>query len=73
MTYEDLIEHYKRPADAGRALGVDRRTVDMWKRRRIPSVHQLKAEHLTDGALKADQQAKDEGQEIARYVERPAA
>jgi len=71
MTYEDLIAHYLRPSDAARALDVDRRLVDTWKKRRIPTVHQLKAEHLTAGALQADQQAKEEGAEIASYV--PAA
>lgn len=68
MTYEDLIGHYGRPSDAARALEVDRRLVDSWKKGRIPTAHQLKAQHLTAGALQADEQAQAEGREIASYV-----
>lgn len=73
MNYEELIEHYLRPSDAARALGVDRRLVDTWKKRRIPTSHQLKAEHLTNGTLRADDQARAEGREIAAYVREEVA
>lgn len=73
MNYEDLIGHYLRPSDAARALRIDRRLVDTWKKRRIPTAHQLKAEHLTGGVLQADEQAKAEGKEIASYVQGEAA
>jgi len=73
MTFDDLISHFTTPSAAARALSVDRRLVDAWKERRIPSKHQLKAEFLSEGKLQADQQAKDEGKEISSYVERGAA
>lgn len=68
MTYGDVVAYFKRPADAARALGLDRRSVDAWKRRRIPSVHQLAAEHLSGGKLVADDEAREEGRRIASYV-----
>jgi hypothetical protein len=67
-TYDELVAHYGRPSDAATALEVDRRLVDGWKKRRIPSRYQLKAQFLTSGELKADQEAMNEGQEIARYM-----
>jgi len=73
MDYDDLIRHYLRPSDAAKALGVDRRMVDVWKKRRIPTAHQLRAEFLTNGAIQADEQAKAEGLEIASYVMREEA
>lgn len=68
MVYDDLIAHFKTPSDAARALGVDRRLVDAWKKRRIPSVHQLKASFVTEGKLAPDEQARKAGSEIATYV-----
>ena len=68
MDYAELIAHFRRPSDAAKALEVDRRLVDAWKQRRIPSKHQLKAEHVTAGALKADDEARAEAQEILGYV-----
>lgn len=73
MTYDDLIAHWGRPSDAASALEVDRRMVDSWKERRIPSKHQLKAAALSEGKLKADDQAVADGKEIAGYMERAAS
>lgn len=68
MKYADLIEHFGTQADAARALEVDRRLVDIWKKRRIPTNHQLKAAFVSGGKLAADAQAQAEGKEIASYV-----
>lgn len=55
MTYEDLIAHYKAPAKAAAARGIDRQVVHGWKLRgRIPLDEQVQYEMLTDGKLKAD-------------------
>ena len=68
MTYNELISHFEGLSEAARALGVDRRLVDRWKRRRIPSKHQLKAERKSSGKLKADAQATADAEEMASYV-----
>lgn len=68
MNYHDLLAHYIRPIDIANALGVSRQMVDAWKDRRIPSRHQLKAERITDGKLKADTQAHEEAEEFAALL-----
>lgn len=68
MVYDDLVAHFGGLSSAARALDVDRRIVDGWKVRRIPTRHQLKARHLANGKLKLDQQAKREAREIAMYL-----
>lgn len=68
MVYEQLVAFYGSPSNAANTLDVDRRLVDCWKRRRIPSIHQFKAHHLSDGALKLDAQAKREARELARFL-----
>lgn len=68
MTYDQVIEHYKGLSIAARALGEDRRAVHNWKGKRIPSRHQLKWERLTEGALNADEQAREEAAEFAGYT-----
>ena len=72
MNYEDLISHFETPSKAARAIDVDRRLVDAWKDRRIPSKHQMKAEHLSEGMLKADDQAHSEARELASYLPKEA-
>lgn len=69
MKYDDLVSHFEGLSSAARALGVDRRLVDRWKKRRIPSRHQLKAQYLSHGKLKADRQARQEAKEFASYVQ----
>ena len=67
MDYEQLVAHFGGPTKAAEALGLeDRRAVATWKNRRIPSKWQIKAENVSNGALQADQEARDEAAEIAR-------
>jgi hypothetical protein len=68
MDYAQLVVHFGGLTKAADALGIDRRMVDAWKKRRIPSKWQMKAETLSGGVLKADQEAQDEAAEIAGYV-----
>lgn len=64
MVYEDLIGHFGAPSDAAKALGVDRRLVDGWKKRRIPTKHQLKAQSLSSGELTPDVEAQRDAEEL---------
>lgn len=68
MNYGQLVDHWKTPSAAAEALGVDRRRVDDWKKRRIPSKWQVKAAALSGGKLKADKKAQSEVAELAQYV-----
>lgn len=68
MVYADLVDHFGGLSSAARALDVDRRMVDDWKARRIPTRHQLKAHHLSGGKLRLDGKAKREAREIAMYL-----
>lgn len=68
MKYEQLVEFFDGLTKAADALGVDRRVVDRWKRRRIPSRWQMKAQALSGGTLQADRQARDEAAELASYL-----
>lgn len=68
MLYDDLVTHFDGLSSAARALSVDRRLVDRWKKRRIPTLHQLKAHHLSAGKLKLDEQARREAKEYALYL-----
>lgn len=55
MDYDDLIDHYKSEADAGRAIGVGRQTVHRWaETKKIPLDQQCKYEVASRGKLKAD-------------------
>lgn len=73
MLYDDLVRHFGTPSDAARALGVDRRLVDGWKKRRIPTKHQLKAEQLSDRVLVPDEAAMKEAAELVALLEVRAA
>jgi hypothetical protein len=73
MKYDDVVSHFGTPSDAARALGVDRRLVDGWKKRRIPTKHQLKARQLSDGVLVPDEEAVREAAELAALVQQAAA
>jgi len=67
MDYDQLVTHFGGPTKAAEALGLeDRRAVATWKARRIPTKWQIKAEAISGGALKADQEARDEAAEIAK-------
>lgn len=68
MKYKDLVGHFGGLTKAADALGIDRRMVDAWKKRRIPSKWQMKAQTLSEGALQADREALEEAAEIASYV-----
>lgn len=68
MLYEQLVSHFDTPSKAAHALGVDRRLVDGWKKRRIPTRHQLKAQHLSDGKLLPDDRAQREARELEQLL-----
>lgn len=73
MLYEDLVSHFQSPSQAASALGVDRRLVDGWKKRRIPTKHQLKAEVVSNGKLIPDEEAKREAVELTEILKARAA
>jgi hypothetical protein len=73
MLYDDLVAHFGAPSKAATALGVDRRLVDCWKKRRIPTKHQLKAEILSEGKLAPDEEARREAAEMAALLHDRAA
>lgn len=73
MLYEDLVAQFGTPSSAAHSLGVDRRSVDGWKKRRIPTKHQLKAAALRPGVLVPDEQARKEGEELASILINPEA
>lgn len=56
MTYDDLLKHFGSEVEIQRALELEhRQTVNKWKgMKRIPTDHQIKAEVVTGGKLKAD-------------------
>ena len=67
MNYQKLCDFFGGPTKAAEALGIDgRQTVAAWKNRRIPSKWQIKAQSVSKGALKADQEAHAEAAEISR-------
>jgi hypothetical protein len=68
MHYEDLVGHFGGLSKAASALDLDRRAVNAWSKRRIPSKWQMKAEAITDGKLRADDEARAEATEMASYV-----
>lgn len=71
MRYKELVGHWGGPSKIGELLGLDRQTVHAWGYRpRIPSKWQLKAEVLSNGALKADRKSREDAQELAAYVDR---
>lgn len=68
MLYGDVVGFWGTPSGAAKALNVDRRLVDGWKKRRIPTKHQLNAQRLSDGKLIPDEQAKQEAAELAALL-----
>ena len=56
MTYEDVIKYFGSAAEAARKIGVKPPSVSEW-RHGIPVLRQLHIERVTNGVLKADQQA----------------
>lgn len=68
MVYDDVVTFFHGPSNAARALGVDRRLVDGWKKRRIPTKHQLKAQMMSDGKLAPDGKAVEEAKEFAAIL-----
>ena len=73
MTYAQLIDHFRGLTKAADALGVDRRHVFNWKKRRIPSKWQVQAEVVSDGKLRADKASRNEATQFAPYIKRAAA
>jgi hypothetical protein len=71
MLYDDLIGHFGTPSDAARALGVDRRQVNDWKKRRIPTKHQLKAQQESNAKLVPDEEALREAAELKAILMQP--
>jgi hypothetical protein len=69
MVYDQLVSHFVTPSRAAFALGVDRRLVDGWKKRRIPTKHQLHAEKLSGGVLVPDEKAKKEAAELTSILQ----
>jgi hypothetical protein len=53
MKYDELIKHFGSEADAARAMGKNRQTVNRWKKA-IPLEEQVNIEVLTKGELRAD-------------------
>jgi hypothetical protein len=69
MKYTRVIDHFGGLTKTAQALGLQRQTVHVWGvRKRIPSRWQLKLEILSDGALKADAEARKEAIELTSYV-----
>jgi hypothetical protein len=60
MNYKELIAHWGGQSKAAQALGLERQSVNVWKKRRIPSKWQLIAANLSRGRLKADDEAKQD-------------
>lgn len=55
MKVDDLIDFFGNQAKAALALGVTQPSISNWRKRgRIPHLQQLRAEHFTEGKLKAD-------------------
>lgn len=73
MLYDDVVGHFGTPSEAARALGVDRRLVNDWKKRRIPSKHQLKAQLESGGKLQPDDEALKDAEELKEILMRPEA
>lgn len=66
MNYKDLCSHFGGPTETADALGMkDRRQVATWKKRRIPSRWQIKAQAVSEGKLTADRKARKEAAEIS--------
>lgn len=68
MQYDELVAHFGGLSKAAAALELDRRAVNAWSKRRIPSKWQMKAESVTDGKLRADDEARAEATEMASYI-----
>ena len=58
MDYKHLLAHWRTQSKVAQALGLSRQSVNVWKKRRIPSKWQLIAANLSGGRLKADDEAK---------------
>jgi len=52
MTHHDLVKHYGTGTKAAKALGVDQRTISVWRVRGIPVPRQYQIQIATRGALK---------------------
>lgn len=55
MTFDDVKTHFRGAAKLAKALGMERQSVYRWKVVGIPLLRQLEIEHMTEGALKADE------------------
>lgn len=54
MKIEKVIAHFGSQVALAEALGIQQPAISMWKTRgKIPHLQQLRIEHLTKGALKA--------------------
>lgn len=54
MKFDQVIRHYGSQVAAADAIGVTQPTLSNWKKRgRIPSLQQIRIEHLSKGKLKA--------------------
>lgn len=71
MNYKQVVRHFGGLTKTAQALGLKRQNVHNWgQRERVPARWQVKIEHLSCGALRADAQARREALEIAAYVQR---
>lgn len=60
MTFEQIKEHFGGVEAARRALGLkSRQTLYNWKEQGVPAGEQCRIQILTDGALKATDEAVD--------------
>lgn len=55
MTFDDVKAYFGTAAKVADAVGMERQSVYRWKEVGIPPLRQLEFEHLTEGALKADE------------------
>jgi hypothetical protein len=58
MTYQDVVTHFKTPAEVARALRVSSAAVAQW-RERVPLGRQYQIELLTGGKLRASQPQRE--------------
>lgn len=68
MVYAQVVAFFGGVTRSAEALDLAKQTVDSWKTRRIPSLQQFKAHHLSSGKLKLDAQAKRDARELAVYL-----
>ena len=55
MTLDEIIKYFKNPSVAARKLNLRKQNITNWRNAgRVPLIHQLRLEQMTNGELKAD-------------------